>query len=148
MIYKWPKASDVIYMLLKSESRPPNQNTLVTHEHTRNYMRDFTCHDLFIYNIIALIGKASTPRLIVNSCIFQCKTVFVNPEMSSRCVIQHALRVLQNNHDGDGNDGEAENEGDGRWGPISEFTLCVRTGRDSPPLPLRGIERPHAIQVN
>lgn len=87
------------------------------------------------------------PLIICKFLSFQCKTVFVNPEMSTRCVIQHVLRMLQNNHDADGNDGEGENEGEGRWGAISEFTLCVRTVRDSPPLPLRGIERPHAIQV-
>lgn len=80
--------------------------------------------------------------------IFQCKTVSVGPEMSTRCVIQLSLQVLQNgNTDGEGDAENDENENETRWGAVSEFNLCVRTVRDAPPMPLRGIERPHAIQV-
>lgn len=69
--------------------------------------------------------------------------------MSARCVIRQALQVLQNGAvDAEGDvEGEGDNEAEGRWGAASEFTLCVRTGRDAPPMPLRGIERPHAVQV-
>lgn len=80
--------------------------------------------------------------------LFQCKTVSVSPDMSARCVVRQALQIVQNGTtegDGDG-EGDAENE-EGRWSSANEFTLCVRTGRDAPPMPLRGTERPHAIQV-
>ncbi|XP_062531536.1 uncharacterized protein LOC101739889 isoform X2 [Bombyx mori] len=80
------------------------------------------------------------------SSIEFCKTLSVNPEMSSRCVIRQALHVIQNG-------GEVEGEGDadaddGRLGAVDEFTLCVRTGRDAPSMPLKGIERPHSIQMS
>lgn len=69
--------------------------------------------------------------------------------MSARCVVRQALHVMQNGGtEGEGDaEAEGENEGDGRLGPASEFTLCVRISRDAPPTPLQGIERPHAIQV-
>lgn len=80
----------------------------------------------------------------------QCKTVSVGPEMSARCVVRQSLHVLQNGgNEGDADgDGDNENEGEGRLGSANEFTLCVRPTRDSPPTPLHGIERPHAIQVS
>lgn len=72
----------------------------------------------------------------------------VNPDMSARCVVRQALHVLQNGStEAEDHEGEGDNESDGRWGAVNEFSLCVRTGRDAPPTPLRGIERPHAIQV-
>lgn len=69
--------------------------------------------------------------------------------MSAHCVVRQALHVLQNGSaDADRDvDGDGEADVEGRWGAATEFTLCVRTGRDAPLMPLRGIERPHAIQV-
>ncbi|XP_052757009.1 uncharacterized protein LOC113516123 [Galleria mellonella] len=86
----------------------------------------------------------------VTSSIEFCKTVSVGPEMSAKCVVRQALHVLQNGSSEGENegDGEGENEGDSRWGPATEFTLCVRTARDAPLTPLQGIERPHAIQMS
>lgn len=72
-----------------------------------------------------------------------CKTVSVTPEMSARCVVQQALMVLTTNSEGENGD-----DSDGRWGNANEFTLCVRAGRDAPPTPLHGEERPHAIQMS
>lgn len=81
--------------------------------------------------------------------IFQCKTVSVSPEMSAHCVVRQALQVLQNGSTEPDADGDADDhETDNRWGAVNEFTLCVRTSRDAPPTPLRGIERPHAVQVH
>ena len=69
--------------------------------------------------------------------------------MSARCVVRQALHVLQSGGAEPEHEGEHdEHEGEGRWGAATEFTLCVRTARDAPPTPLRGIERPHAVQVN
>ncbi|KAJ0174656.1 hypothetical protein K1T71_009764 [Dendrolimus kikuchii] len=69
--------------------------------------------------------------------------------MSARWVVRQALQVVQNGTtEGDG-DGEVDGENEeGRWGSVNEFNLCVRTGRDAPPMPLRGIERSHAIQMS
>ncbi|XP_028162785.1 uncharacterized protein LOC114354559 isoform X1 [Ostrinia furnacalis] len=86
----------------------------------------------------------------LTSSIEFCKTVSVGPEMSARCVVRQSLHVLQNGGsegDADG-DGDGEHEGEGRWGNANEFTLCVRPTRDTPPTPLHGIERPHAIQMS
>ncbi|XP_021195023.3 uncharacterized protein LOC110379612 [Helicoverpa armigera] len=78
-----------------------------------------------------------------------CKTVSVNPEMSARCVVRQALHVLQSGSTEPEADGEHdEHESDARFGAATEFTLCVRTARDAPPTPLRGIERPHAVQMS
>ncbi|CAK1555780.1 unnamed protein product [Leptosia nina] len=80
------------------------------------------------------------------SSIEFCKTVSVNPDMSARCVVRQALHVLQagaeteNDHD--------EGDGDERWGAANDFNLWVRTGREAPPTPLQGNERPHAIQMS
>ncbi|KAJ8715052.1 hypothetical protein PYW08_005033 [Mythimna loreyi] len=83
------------------------------------------------------------------SSIEFCKTVSVNPEMSAQCVVRQALHVLQNGTTEPEHEGEHdEHEGDARWGAANEFTLCVRTARDAPPTPLRGIERPHAVQMS
>lgn len=66
--------------------------------------------------------------------------------MSARCVVRHALHVF-NGGEGDGEpEGETERD-EGRWGSARDFTLYVRTGRDAPPFPLQGTERPHAVQV-
>nr|XP_034834836.1 uncharacterized protein LOC117991367 isoform X1 [Maniola hyperantus] len=82
------------------------------------------------------------------SSIEFCKTVSISPEMSARCVVRQALHVLQNGGDGDA-EHEGEHEGEeGRWGAASDFTLCVRAGREAPPAPLQGIERPHAVQMS
>ncbi|CAH0755778.1 unnamed protein product [Diatraea saccharalis] len=85
----------------------------------------------------------------LTSSIEFCKTVSIGPEMSARCVVRQALNVFQNGgNEGDG-DGEGEGENDdSRWGTANEFTLFVRTTRDSPPTPLHGIERPHSIQMS
>ncbi|CAG4956034.1 unnamed protein product [Parnassius apollo] len=79
-----------------------------------------------------------------------CKTVSVSPDMNARCVVRQALHVMQNgtqDESGDG-EGEGENEHEGRWGSPNDFTLYVRTTRDAPPIPLQGIERPHAVQMS
>ncbi|XP_072944696.1 uncharacterized protein [Epargyreus clarus] len=82
------------------------------------------------------------------SSIEFCKTVSVTPDMSARCVVRQALHVLQNGTEGEG-DHEGEPEGDeGRWGAANDFTLFVRAGRDAPPTPLQGMERPHAVQMS
>ncbi|XP_030040497.2 uncharacterized protein LOC115455874 isoform X2 [Manduca sexta] len=78
-----------------------------------------------------------------------CKTVPVSPDMSASCVVRQALHVLQTgSSEGDADEGDGETESDSRWGAASEFTLYVRTGRDAAPVPLRGIERPHSIQMS
>ncbi|XP_026725791.1 uncharacterized protein LOC113492509 [Trichoplusia ni] len=83
------------------------------------------------------------------SSIEFCKTVSVSPEMSARCVVRQALHVLQTGGaEGEGDAEHDDHEVEGRWGAASEFTLCVRTGRDAPPTPLKGIERPHAVQMS
>lgn len=70
----------------------------------------------------------------------------ISPDMSARCVVRQALHVL-NGGEGDGEpEGETERD-EGRWGAAGDFTLWIRTGRDAPPSPLQGIERPHAVQV-
>ncbi|XP_047521636.1 uncharacterized protein LOC125060685 [Pieris napi] len=79
----------------------------------------------------------------VTSSIEFCKTVSVNPDMSARCVVRQALNVLQAGAEGDHDEGE-----DDRWGAANDFNLWVRTGRDAPPTPLQGNERPHAIQMS
>lgn len=84
----------------------------------------------------------------ITSSIEFCKTVSVSPDMSARCVIRQALHVLQNGTEGDDHEGEGDNDVDSRWGAVTEFNLCVRTGRDAPPTPLKGIERPHAVQMS
>ncbi|XP_038222782.1 uncharacterized protein LOC119840302 [Zerene cesonia] len=77
------------------------------------------------------------------SSIEFCKTVSVNPDMSARCVVRQALHVLQA-----GSEDHDEGEGEDRWGAANDFNLWVRTGRDAPPSPLQGNERPHAIQMS
>lgn len=106
----------------------------------------------------ALTAQLSTEPKSTNIQIFYkdatssiefCKTVSVSPEMSARCVVRQALQVLQNGSAEPDADGDADDhETDPRWGAVNEFTLCVRTARDAPPTPLRGIERPHAVQMS
>ncbi|KAI5642161.1 rhoGAP domain-containing protein [Phthorimaea operculella] len=84
----------------------------------------------------------------LQSSIEFCKTVSVSPEMSAKFVVRQALHVLRGGGEVDENEGEGENDADGRWGAAKEFTLCVRTARDAPPTPLHGIERPHSIQMS
>lgn len=106
----------------------------------------------------ALTAQLSTEPKSTNIQIFYkdatssiefCKTVSVSPEMSAHCVVRQALQVLQNGSTEPDADGDADDhETDTRWGAVNEFTLCVRTSRDAPPTPLRGIERPHAVQMS
>ncbi|XP_068618135.1 uncharacterized protein [Battus philenor] len=86
---------------------------------------------------------------LTNSIEF-CKTVSVSPDMNARCVVRQALHVMQNgtHEESVDGEGEGENENEGRWGAPSDFTLYVRTARDSPPTPLQGNERPHAVQMS